>query len=666
MNLDTITALGSVLLRLGPKRVALNALHRWRIRAGWYQRRCPQSVTIPLSSAALTARSPFYRPRLGDAARARFAPAAREAADRVVGGEIQFFGHLWRQRPGSWRQSGLTAYTTSLAHWSTFSDFDSQVGDIKWVWDPSRLDWAYTLGRAWAYTREATYADTFWVLLEDWIADNPVNTGLNWKCGQECGLRVVALCWSAGVFADAAATTPSRLQKLWSLVASLTERVRASLIYSVSQNNNHLLSEALALYVAGHALVDHPHAPEWRHVGRALFLRAVADQFAPDGYYAQHSWAYSRAALRALLVFLAVAREQEERLPPSLLERAARAVDLMHAMLDSATGRLPNYGGNDGSNFASMSACDYLDFRPIVAAMTYLLHGVHMFEDSPAQEELLWLPATDTVAAGAAASTTATNANGSGYYRLDGPASRVYVRCGPIRTRPAHADMLHVDLWIGQENVARDAGSYQYFDDRGWGMALEGSAAHNVVTVDGLDQMRRYSRFLWTGWVAGRTLQCFAQPGEGVHWIGEHDGYRRLGVIHRREVCGRGDEWLIIDHILRSTRDPRAIALHWHLHPGLEWQQSEFGLRSAALGVAVEVRASGEVVLDVLEGERALPLGGESLHFGALSARTTLRLVTTSTESLRLITSIGRKSMGSSEWSTLWSDRLCNYQGSGG
>jgi hypothetical protein len=665
VNLDNVTALGSVLLRLGPKRVALKALHRLRIRTGWYQRRCPQHVTISLSPAALgAARSPFYQPHFNDAARARFASAACEVADRVVGGEIQFFGHLWRPRPGSWRQSALTGCTTSLAHWSTFSDFDSRVGDIKWVWDPSRFDWAYTLGRAWTYSREPKYAETFWRLLEDWIADNPINAGLNWKCGQECGLRVVALCWSAGVFADAPATTPSRLQKLWSLVASLTERVRASLIYSVSQNNNHLLSEALALYVAGHALVDHPHAREWSKVGRAQFLRAVGDQFAPDGYYAQHSWAYSRVALRALLVFLAVAREQDERLPASLLERAARAVDLMRAMLDSATGRLPNYGGNDGSNFASMSACDYLDFRPIVAAMMYLLHGVRLFEDSPAQEELLWLPATDTVDA-AATSTTGANASWSGYYRLDGLASRVYVRCGEFRTRPAHADMLHVDLWIGHENVARDAGSYQYFDDRGWGMALEGSAAHNVVTVDGQDQMRRYSRFLWTGWAVGRTLKCLAHPDDGVHWIGEHDGYRRLGVTHRREICGSGDDWLIIDHILRSTRDPRAIALHWHLHPGLEWERSEFGVRSAATGIVIEVRAPGEAVLEVVEGERALPLGGESLRFGALTPRTSLKLVTTSTESLQLITSVGRRSIGSPEWTALWGDRLRHYQKSG-
>jgi hypothetical protein len=224
--------------------------------------------------------------------------------------------------------------------------------------------------------------------------------------------------------------------------------------------------------------------------------------------------------------------------------------------------------------------------------------------------------------------------------------------------------MLHVDLWVGRENVARDAGSYQYFDDRGWGMALEGSAAHNVVTVDGQDQMRRYSRFLWTRWASGRTLECHARPGD-VHWTGEHDGYRRLGVVHRREICGRGDDWLIIDHILRSTLVPRAIALHWHLHAGLGWEATEFGLRSSAVGIMFEVRAPGSAALEVIEGESALPLGGESLHFGVLSPRTTLKLVTISTETLQLVTSIGRTPMGSREWTNLWSDRLSDHQGGG-
>jgi hypothetical protein len=665
VNLRTVTTLGPLLLRLGPKRVALNVLHRWRISSGWYRRFCPQHPTLPAPSASsCRARSPFCRPQPDAAAQARFGPAARQAADRIVGGELQFFGNLWRLRPQSWRQSALTGYATPLSHWSTFSDFEPKVGDIKWVWDASRFDWAYTLGRAWAYSQESNYAETFWALLEDWIRDNPVNTGLNWKCGQECSLRLAALCWSAGVFADAPATTTVRLEKLWSLVAALAERVRASLIYSESQNNNHLLSEALGLYVAGHALAGHPRAPEWRHSGRTRFTRAVVEQFAPDGYYAQHSWVYSRVALRAVLVFLAVAKEQGDPVARPLLQRARSAVDFMNAMLDPASGRLPNYGGNDGSNFASMSACDYLDFRPIVAALLYMLSGVRRFDDTPAAEEALWLPRADAVDE-RMTKDKAANAGDSGYYRLNGPGSRVYVRCGRFKTRPAHADMLHVDLWTGSENIARDAGSYQYFDARGWGIALEGSGAHNVVTVDGQDQMRRYSRFLWSGWVRGRVIKDEAPTDGTVHWVGEHDGYRRLGVLHRREIFGREDEWLIIDHILRNTRAERAIALRWHLHSGLRWQRSGLGIRSATTGVTVEVRAPGGAVLEVLEGEATLPQGGESLYFGAIAPRTTLQVVANSTQSLRFVTSIGRRPIDSPQWTTLWAHHLSRSEGSG-
>jgi hypothetical protein len=110
--------------------------------------------------------------------------------------------------------------------------------------------------------------------------------------------------------------------------------------------------------------------------------------------------------------------------------------------------------------------------------------------------------------------------------------------------------------------VATDGGTYQYNTFPPWDTAFSSSAAHNTATVDGQEQMRRFSRFLWLNWAKGRELRHTKSGGSEV-WAGEHDGYRRLGVTHRREVERRGDSWTIRDEVLGGGE--HRVRLQWLL-----------------------------------------------------------------------------------------------------
>ena len=80
----------------------------------------------------------------------------------------------------------------------------------------------------------------------------------------------------------------------------------------------------------------------------------------------------------------------------------------------------------------------------------------------------------------------------------------------PLRFRPGHADLLHLDLRRGEEALLRDGGTGTYNPPPGcgwWTEALAGSAGHNTVEFDGEAQMPRVSRFLM-----GRWPRCEALP----------------------------------------------------------------------------------------------------------------------------------------------------------
>lgn len=147
-----------------------------------------------------------------------------------------------------------------------------------------------------------------------------------------------------------------------------------------------------------------------------------------------------------------------------------------------------------------------------------------------------------------------------GIYLLHGPNSQAIIRCTDFRTRPSHADQLHVDLWIHDYNIAVDAGTYLYSGEGIWRNGLAHTSAHNTVVVDNKDQMTMVSRFTWTNWSKGKVLKHNEQL-----WQGEHDSYKP--VTHKRSVLSLdNDRWLVSDHI--AANEPHHYALHWLLCDG--------------------------------------------------------------------------------------------------
>ena len=136
------------------------------------------------------------------------------------------------------------------------------------------------------------------------------------------------------------------------------------------------------------------------------------------------------------------------------------------------------------------------------------------------------------------------------------------IRCATYRDRPAHADQLHFDLWWRGLNIALDSGTFLYNASPPWDGTFLGTAAHNSVTVDGKDQMRRFSRFLWIDWAQGSNLEHTAEC-DCESWRGEHDGYKRLGVSHRRTIERHADVWNVRDDILGDGQ--HRARLHWLL-----------------------------------------------------------------------------------------------------
>ena len=534
--------------------------------------------------------------------------------------------------PPQWNRNPLSGIDPAAdCHWT---DVEEQAdGDIKGVWELSRFSLAFRLARGYAFTGEERIPELFWQLVESWLAANPPNAGPQWTSAQEVALRAMAWIFALRSFARSGATRPERTRKLIAALHTHASRIETTIAYARAQNNNHLISEAAALFTIGLMFPSLPRANRWRDLGRTL-LAESAPQFFPDGGYIQHSHNYHRLALQAYLWVMRIAEVNGQPLPEELYRCVDRSFRMLSRMADPETGRVPNFGHNDGALFLPLTTCEYEDFRPLLQTISLWRKKGRVFTSGPWDEDAVWLLGPAAIGESGRASPRTQpkarepfSAPDAGLFVLKGKESQAVIRCARFRSRPAHADQLHVDLWWRGVNVAADAGSYLYSGDPPWRNSLVHAAVHNTVTVDGKDQMPHSGRFLWTG-----LAQAEGEFSRDGRWQGTHDGYRGRGIIHRRLVeRTEDDEWIVIDDLLGSGS--HAVRLHW-LIPDCPWEwiapDGDSGLRKIlsekmtgwkdGSGAGLRLRtAAGDFLLRLWAGRTAewsLYRAGKLLHGG--------------------------------------------------
>lgn len=131
-------------------------------------------------------------------------------------------------------------------NWWTIPDFDPVTGDIKVIWELSRMDWVLAFAQR-AHNRDAEALTRLNTWLADWCENNTPYRGPNWKCGQEASFRVMHLAMAALIL-DQVNTATSDLREL---VHLHLQRIAPTVQYAVGQDNNHGTSEAAALFIGG-------------------------------------------------------------------------------------------------------------------------------------------------------------------------------------------------------------------------------------------------------------------------------------------------------------------------------------------------------------------------------------------------------------------------------
>lgn len=538
---------------LGFEPVFLNALYKTGLRLGVFR-------WLEKPPAASAGRLVLPEVSL-DRVRPYAADGSHPGADAVLQGEVIIFGGL---------RVPLIFEPATPVHWSRLEGRLPPGPDIKFTWEPARFGWVFDLVSAYAASGDERLPQAFWQQFEAFQTANPPFNGLNWLSGQEAALRLMAQIFGAAVFIHSPESTSPRLEQLARAAAWTAARIEPTLLYARSQNNNHLLSEAAGLYAAGLCLPEHPRAAHWRRLGLEWFSRGVLRQVSPDGEYVQYSTNYHRLMLQLGLWFDWLGRQPGgELLAPGVRARLGAAAGWLRALTDPESGLAPNFGANDGACIFPLAAGGFADHRPVVQAATLAFDDHCAYPPGPWDELSAWFDLKQNLVSVLPSRTENLPSLQSGQWQAFLRLQRQW------QGRPSHADQLHLDVWWRGINVACDAGTYLYNAPPPWDNALASTAVHNTVSVDGRDQMARAGRFLWLDW-ARAEMEATSEARLAAH----HDGYRRLGILHRRCVERIPRGLLVRDDLLPSGNPysaAHAFRLHWLL-PDFPYTFEENGL----------------------------------------------------------------------------------------
>jgi hypothetical protein len=534
--------------QLGWKSATQYALYQAGLRSGYFQMRTRQpEISTMQAHLSASRKSLFPAVSADDLKKTIGSGISRlmETADALLDGKIILFDEISAPLD-------LSPHTP-LVHWSAIERGKFQLAeDIKFIWEPARFGWAFTLARAFHLSGDARYTDGFKSYLDTFNQLNPAYLGANWTSGQEAALRIIALSFAYHFFSQSAHVPGDLLSSIQSSIAVNAARIPPTLCYARSQRNNHLISEAVGLYTTGLLLEGYAPAKKWKRTGWKVFNQAVLDQIAPDGTYIQHSTNYQRLMLDEATWMAVLANQAGEELLDSVKKKLALSTEFLFGMLDPSSGRVPNLGHQDGSNVLPLASADHLDYRSTLQAAGRLFLQKDLFKTGDWDEKSNWLgiqPHPFTASAPA------------DQLRQGDEEDWASMRAVRYHSRPAHADQLHVEIWHAGQNLALDAGTYLYNAVTPWRNALRTTRVHNTLSVDGLDQMLPTSRFMWLDWANAEVL---ARGPDSI--TARHTGYKRLGITHQRTLQRSSfSGWEITDEVLFSSPKIHQITLHWLL-----------------------------------------------------------------------------------------------------
>ena len=438
---------------------------------------------------------------------------------------------------GTFTHAGVTLKPGMQPDWLAASLPQDEEWRIEW----HKFYYGLNLAHAFSLTGDEKYRHVWRQLVQSWISQMPVGC----DSSDVAARRIQNWIYAWNKFSLCSAFEPAFENQIVSSLATQVSWLRDNL----TAERNHRTLELYALFIAALAL------PELDQDGLLEFAiaelhRNLLTDVRPDGVHREQSTHYHATALRSFLG----ARENASRFgldfPAGYDERLEAACEfLLH--VQRPDGLIPALSDADTGNYS-----DLLELAAVIFNRPDFLYA-----------------ATAGLAGDPPRTACASFSDGGYYIQRSGWGDKatafrnekyLVFDCGPIGDGGhGHYDLLNIEVAANGQPLIIDPGRFTYAeDDAQWRRHFKGTAAHNTVCVDDLDQVP-YRRGKPKGPLAhGRLLERVTSPGfDMLCGVVQSPAYE---AVHTRRIFFiAGEYWLVVDSL--RGRVPHTFTLRFHL-----------------------------------------------------------------------------------------------------
>jgi len=457
---------------------------------------------------------------------------------------------------------------------------EAVTGNVKQVWELSRMHHLTVLAAAFAFTGDERFATTAAHHLRSWWAQNPFLSGVHWTSGIEVGLRLIAWTWTRRLldgWCGAPALfeeNPDALIQIW-----WHQRYLEAFPSRGSSANNHVIAEAAGQLVAALAFPWFEESERWGARAAALLERELAHNTFPSGVNREMAFEYHGFVAELGLLAALEADGAGQPLGDGAWRALCQMLDVVAGTVDERL-RAPRQGDGDDGRGLLLGPPDANRWSSLLTV------GSAVFGALP------WWPMCPPDATGTLLASM------TGHHQVSGrpearPSHFADAGLTIMRTRPhegpeiwcrcdagphgflsiaahAHADALAIEVRYGGVDILADPGTYCYHGEERWRRYFRSTLAHNTIEVDAKDQSTSGGAFLWTRHARTRLTDLSLDPdGTVTLWGAEHDGYAAASppVRHHRTVRIPGGARSIEIVDLLETSGRHALRMAFHLGP---------------------------------------------------------------------------------------------------
>lgn len=427
--------------------------------------------------------------------------------------------------------------------------------DDEWQWQLNRMGWFPDMAAAYLRNKDPRYPETFVRQLRSWALDCPMPKvrrnvpGSTWRT-IECGLRLSRF-WAPAYIGFISAPEFTDDDVMMYCYLSLIQR---RFLERNPTTGNIFIMEMHGIYTFSAMFPEFKDAAKARKLALDLLSERIGKMLLPDGFLDELTNSYHNSVVGNLVKIYNIARDCgfAAEVPANFTAPLERAFDAQLRMMTPAFD-MPM--GND-----TVHARLWQNFS----------NAVKLF---PKRQDFRWVARQRK--AGKQPDFLSLVMPWSGYAVLreswDPEANYLAFDIGALGMWHAHQDKLNITIWKGQDQLLYDDGGGSYAHSKFRKYATS-SLGHNLVTVDGLGQLRDR----WK--LSDRVLQSpvtgdFSSDGKTDYVRGVYDqGWDSLGndiARHEREIVFiRPRIFVVLDRLIPTDKGigkKHRYQARWHV-----------------------------------------------------------------------------------------------------